>query len=567
MAAKLGTEADRISRSLAGGLRGLGWKSTPQVKPSSPAELARRCWREKWLEPAHVRYVDALLVDAASGKLAEQGYNGLIVSEPPRHGKSTHLSHWFPAWYLGSFPSRQVILTSYEADFASSWGRKVRDTLQEHGKREFGVQVRSDSASASRWELTTGGSMVTAGAGGSITGRGAHLLVIDDPVKNVEEAASPTIRNSVWEWYLTTVRTRLEPGGFQVVIMTRWHPDDLVGRLLRQQSENKSGDKFLVVRLPALAEGDDVLGRQAGEALWPERYPTVILEGIKETVGQRVWSALYQQDPVDAPPGTPVYETMTEAGEDKLIVRPQTFDPHLKVFRGWDFGYRVPVCIAAQIKPVLNDRGQQTGERLHVLAELSLPNTIVDEFGTWAKAQCDMLFPTAQFVDYGDQAGHQKSDKSNLTSIEILRTKGINIITAACGVEAGINLLQGLIASQRVEFDPHCKTLLAALREGYVRDNRGEPVGGVDGHPWADHADALRYLCHHAFRFSSDKTDGQQAIIPPPMPSRSQPAPKHEPANADQPRAVRVMPSPHRDLTKPYQTATVYRPALQWTRR
>lgn len=225
-----------------------------------------------------------------------------MVTMPPRHGKSELCSCYFPTWFLGNFPDKEVILCSYEADFAASWGRKVRDTLTECCARGiFAVQPRQDLRAANRWEIARQaggerqkcGGMATAGAGGAITGRGADLLIIDDPFKNAEEANSEVIREKVWDWWQSTASTRLSPTGVVLIINTRWHLDDLSGRLLEREPEN-----WQLVNFPAIAEGEDVLGRQAGEALWPERYPLPKLREIQRSVGSYWWQALYQQRPV-----------------------------------------------------------------------------------------------------------------------------------------------------------------------------------------------------------------------------------------------------------------------------
>lgn len=223
----------------------------------------------------------------------------LIVTEPPRHGKSELISRYFPAWYLGIFPDERIILTSYEADFAASWGRKARDTVEEFGGELFGIRVRQDSSAANRWDIEGhSGGMVTAGAGGPITGRGGNVIIIDDPFKNAEEANSKRIRDKVWEWYQSTLYTRLEPGGAIIIVMTRWHEDDLVGRLLNP--EYGEVEDWEIINLPAVAEEGDVLGREPGEALWPERYDLAELKRIKKTVGSYWWNALYQQKPSPA---------------------------------------------------------------------------------------------------------------------------------------------------------------------------------------------------------------------------------------------------------------------------
>lgn len=218
-----------------------------------------------------------------------------MVTMPPRHGKSELCSHYFPTWYLGNYPDREVILCSYEADFAASWGRKVRDALGECADSGlFPVRPRSDVSAANRWQIAGHrGGMVTAGAGGAITGRGADLLIIDDPFKNAEDANSETIRNRVWEWWQSTASTRLSPTGVVMIINTRWHLDDLSGRLLEREPE-----RWAHIDFPAIAEGADALGRQPGEALWPGRYPLPLLEELRAQVGSYYWQALYQQQPV-----------------------------------------------------------------------------------------------------------------------------------------------------------------------------------------------------------------------------------------------------------------------------
>jgi predicted phage terminase large subunit-like protein len=218
-----------------------------------------------------------------------------MVTMPPRHGKSELCSHYFPAWFLGNYPDREVILCSYEADFAASWGRKVRDTLTECQERGvFPVGPRGDVKAANRWQIASHrGGMVTAGAGGAITGRGADLLIIDDPFKNAQDANSETIRESVWAWWQSTASTRLSPGGVVLLVNTRWHLDDLSGRLLEYEPE-----RWQVVNFPAVAEEADVLGRQPGDALWPQHYPLATLREMELVSGSYWWAALYQQRPV-----------------------------------------------------------------------------------------------------------------------------------------------------------------------------------------------------------------------------------------------------------------------------
>jgi len=217
-----------------------------------------------------------------------------MVMMPPRHGKSELVSKWFPAWYLGLFPDNRIILSSYEAQFAASWGRRARDILEEYGQSRFGISIRQDSHAADWWEIEDHeGGMFTAGVGGPLSGKGAECAIIDDPVKNAEEAASPTMREKIWEWYLSTLETRLHKNGSIILIQTRWHEDDLAGRLLKIQ-----GDRWEVLSLPAIAEQDENYGdwkRAKGAPLCPELIPMSQLQEYK--ANDFWWASLYQQRP------------------------------------------------------------------------------------------------------------------------------------------------------------------------------------------------------------------------------------------------------------------------------
>jgi predicted phage terminase large subunit-like protein len=217
---------------------------------------------------------------------------------PPRHGKSELCSKYLPAWFLGTRPDQRVILTSYEADFAAQWGRKARGVLEEHGPTLFGVRVSKQSSAANRWDLEQRrGGMMTAGVGGPVTGKGADLLIIDDPIKNPAEAHSPIQRQKIYEWYQSVAYTRLSPDGGVLLIQTRWHADDLAGRII--QAARAEGEAWRVVNLPALAGEDDPLGRAAGEALWPERMDRQWIELRRQVAGTYYFNAMYQQQPND----------------------------------------------------------------------------------------------------------------------------------------------------------------------------------------------------------------------------------------------------------------------------
>ncbi len=213
----------------------------------------------------------------------------LMIFMPPRHGKSELASRRFPSWYLGRFPHNQVIAASYNSDLASDFGRDVRDIVKSPEYQNlFGITLAEDSRSVNRWHTDKRGVYIAAGVGTAITGRGAHIGLIDDPFKDRQEADSETTRNAVWNWYTSTFRTRLMPSGAIILIQTRWHEDDLAGRLLKRQK-----DKWDVLELPAISNEDT----DNEEALWPSWYDLDTLKEIKSDVGERDWNALFQQRP------------------------------------------------------------------------------------------------------------------------------------------------------------------------------------------------------------------------------------------------------------------------------
>jgi len=267
------------------------------LRTVTPAHLAWTISEGRWFPYEHLLFLNRKLVDVAAGRIKR-----LMVSMPPRHGKSELVSRYFPAWFLGTFPDKRIMLVSYEADFAATWGRKARDLLEEHGPSLFGVRVSGNSSAANRWDIAGHeGGMVTAGVNGPITGKGADIGIIDDPVKNDQEAMSVTYQERAYEWYKSTFRTRIQRDGAIILIMTRWHENDLAGKLLAAQEEE--GEKWEVVGLPATAEDNDPLGREFGQPLCPDLFSKDALESIKKAVGSYWWASLYQQRPSPAEGG------------------------------------------------------------------------------------------------------------------------------------------------------------------------------------------------------------------------------------------------------------------------
>jgi len=239
----------------------------------------------------------------------------LMVWAPPRHGKSQFISRFLPAFLFGKDPNTRIIGASYGQDFANKISRDVQQIMLSRRYAEIfpstrlpraGLQADVERRSTTEFDIMgKRGSYVARGVGTGATGRGADWIIIDDPIKNRADAESQNNRDSVWQWYRSSIRTRLEKGGKILLILTRWHEDDLGGRLLKKMKTDREADKWKVVSLPALAEKSPNTHpkdkRKPGEPLWPERYSKFYLLKTKATLGPYDWSALYQQSPL--PPG------------------------------------------------------------------------------------------------------------------------------------------------------------------------------------------------------------------------------------------------------------------------
>ncbi|MHA1169610.1 MAG: phage terminase large subunit [Candidatus Hodarchaeales archaeon] len=251
--------------------------------------FSKRVWPEYRISRNH-EYVARVLEKALR---REKGYNKIVLHEPPQHGKSLQVSILFPAYYMGHFPDDPVILTAYGDQHAIGFSKKIRNIVDSEAYDQIfpGMKLSADTRAGNRWELEGHrGGLTAAGINGAITGKGARLLLMDDPIKHRREAESPIYRENLKEAYRSTLRTRLHKDAIQILIMTRWHQDDLAGFLLKEQG-------FKYICLPAIAEGDDPLSRREGEPLWPERFPFEFLMETKESVGSYDWNSMYQGRP------------------------------------------------------------------------------------------------------------------------------------------------------------------------------------------------------------------------------------------------------------------------------
>lgn len=266
-----------------------------------------------------------LLLDALN-QVADGQVDRLMLLMPPGHGKSTYASVIFPAWWFSRHPSTSLITACHTADLASHFARRVRGLVNEH-KKTLGYEIAPSDRAQAQWRTTSRGDYFAAGIRGPITGRRADLVLIDDPVKSHAEADSKHARDSLWNWYRSDLAPRLKPGGRIVLIMTRWHLDDLGGRLL------ESDPDWTTIRLPALAESTDPMGRSPGTALWPEWEDEAALNRKRQTVGPRIWQALFQQNP--NPDTDALFATSRIAVADD---NPQP----LREVRAWDLAATLP---------------------------------------------------------------------------------------------------------------------------------------------------------------------------------------------------------------------------------
>ena len=278
----------------------------PKILPKSPQEaaawlLARRrlhswCMMSGLLPSKPARHHEVLIEHLE--KVSRGEILRLAVQMPPGSAKSTYASVLFPVWFMRQNPRTCVVAASHTQELADSFGRRVRNLLSDRG-HILDLFLSPDSQAANRWNTITGEEYFAVGVGGAVTGRRADCVLIDDPVRSAEDADSQLARDKQWDWFQFDLQTRLKPNARVVLIMTRWHEDDLAGRLLDPKSEfynEAEAKKWTVLNLPMEAEGDnDPLGRKPGELLWPGWFTADMVATAKRN--PRLWSALYQQRP------------------------------------------------------------------------------------------------------------------------------------------------------------------------------------------------------------------------------------------------------------------------------
>lgn len=312
----------------------------PPRRWNTPGDLARA------LDPKTKQTPALDLIDTELVRLADTADGRLILSMPPQEGKSQRASRRFPLWALTQKPDTRIAITSYEHGVARRWGRAIRDDITVH-TTELGLSVRDDLSAQHEWQLAGHeGGVYAAGIGGALTGRPVDLLLIDDPIKDRAQADSPTYRERAWDWWTDVAATRLAPGAPVCLILTRWHEDDLAGRLLAAED----GHLWRVINIPAQADHDpnkdetDPLGRRPGEFMISARGRTrTQWEAIKIRSGSRTWASLYQGRP--APAAGDIFESgwWKEYATPRWIERPDgtCWAPNAdEVCLSWDMAFK-----------------------------------------------------------------------------------------------------------------------------------------------------------------------------------------------------------------------------------
>jgi predicted phage terminase large subunit-like protein len=312
---------DAIQRSNAVNPDELARILGPDAWRLTPATFAHHITNGDWIPARHLLKASSEIAAAVS-----KGNARLIVAWPPRHGKSELMSVNTPIWFLDNWPNRKVAMCSYGSDLIEDFSIRVRDTILEHESvGDLNVKLKKDRLRVDNFHTTQNGAVYAVGIGGPLTGRGAHLLLIDDYLKNAKDASSKGVRDDIFNWFVSVAMTRLEPGASVIIFAARWDTDDLAGRLIREAPHI-----WKVIRFSAICdEENDALGRSIGEPLWPERVPLDRLDALRATLGKFFWNALYQQRPLKKA------EKLTRDAITIVLRAPPW--QKLRLVRYWDF--------------------------------------------------------------------------------------------------------------------------------------------------------------------------------------------------------------------------------------
>lgn len=487
----------------------VAWRVSPVATALTFSALELE--RPRFVSAAHLELISDAIVDGVAG----DGPRWIIITMPPRHGKSTLVTLRTPQWFLSNNPWLTVGMCGYGGEFADDWGRRVRNGLDLH-EEKIGFKLAADSKKANWWHTTEGGGMWTAGINGQITGKGADLLVIDDPIKSSLEANSPTYRDRVWTWWQNDALSRTYPHSVIIVVMTRWHSDDLVGRLL---STEYSGDpsRWRVINLPAIWDKDvpDEIGRKKGDALWPNgphKYTAEWLMADRQgSMDDAGWQSLFQQTPLNQTGVGACYRSFDETVHVRDLVR----DDQTQLFWSLDFNVD-PMCSAyGQIKEMAGTSLHDilTSKKLttmEVLGEICLPNSRTVEACAEFEARYYKINrgKKPEVWVYGDATANCRDTRGTQSDWEIIgqffRSAGIPfrdmVRTSNPPVRDRVNAMNAALKSANgivgLFIDPSCKELRKDFKEvRWKRDSSGNASNNLDNSdPKRTHiSDALGY--------------------------------------------------------------------------
>ncbi len=468
--------------SLIEAARSYGWRISPLAAAIRFSSLEG----EAFEAARHLKIISDAIVDAKYGL----GPRFLAISMPPRHGKSWMISRRTPEWYLANWPDKKVMVVGYGSDFAQDWGRLIRNDLAKH-EGITGVRIAKDSKAADKWHTTKGGILKTAGIQADILGFGADLLVIDDPVKNWKEANSLAYRDHAFNAWESQLRSRLEPGAIVIIVMQRWHEDDLIGRVLSREGR----DAWREIRLPALADNKncpDLLGRKDGEALWPNRFDEAAILDLQRDQSDDTFASMYQQMPASMLKLGRVYSSFSE---DNIAKTER--DSRLPLLWCLDFNVDPMTSVLCQAREAGGLYASVSNDRLislEVLDEISLANSDIQKMCEAFDKKVNMMQGTGSFLEvhlYGDSSGNHRQQNGGPSCWQsvfqhLSQNKRYKIHDFRSNKDPYIKdrvnavnaVLKNAAGERRAKIHPQCTGLITDMKE--VQWKR-DPVGNTTG--------------------------------------------------------------------------------------
>ncbi len=441
----------------------------PATLPSRPILDTAQLWRGRpdsyavaasggdWHPFRWLQYISLIIAETICA-----GNGRLIINAPPQHGKSLLFSGYVPPWYLDLFPAHRVIFSTHTAGYAAYWGRHCRNRIRDFPHAI--ARVRDDSSAADEWETTQGGGMVGAGIGGALSGRPGELILIDDPIPDWDHAYSVAYRQTCIEWFDSVLYPRRQPNTTIILLQTRWHPDDLVGYLTTRHP-----DTWRQIVLPAIAETNDPLGRQPGEALCPERFTVASLQS--NMGNPAVWSALYQQNPKHVGVGL-AYESFGPGNLDPAIKLHRDRPVHISLDFNINPGMHCEIGQYDEDADLFTVRHEIHGPGMSLKQCLPSMWNVIESYGPGYFTELQV---------YGDASGGAKSPKDGQSCWDMVQKFllekqakfSLRVPKANPGIRDRVDTLnEALNENSRIHYriHPDCKR----LREDFERLRRNE---------------------------------------------------------------------------------------------